>query len=197
VIPEVSRAYGYYKQPNPFDGPTGWSGFNQDSLRRIELFSHAAELLDQALAHLNRATAEVAPRGRGELAYLKNKTESYAMMLRTLVTARRAYLAFEDAFRLRTGGGEEEFRRRLDAAMEMFRDARRMGRRTTERFAGLIDHPSDLGTLYRANLFLVTGLELTEQTMENVWNFHHGREYTRRVAWDKIYYGYPAFAPAY
>ena len=69
-----------------------------------------------------------------------------------------------------------------------------MGRRTTEKFAEIIDHPSDMGVLYRANLFLVTGLELVQQTMQNVVNYHHGKEYTKRVAWEKIYYDFPQFA---
>ena len=38
-----------------------------------------------------------------------------------------------------------------------------------------------MGVLYRANLFLVTGLELVEQTMQNIVNYHHGREYTKLV----------------
>ena len=54
---------------------------------------------------------------------------------------------------------------------------------------------SDLGVLYRANLFLVTGLELVEQTMKNIVNFHHGRHYTAPVAWEKIYREFPQFDP--
>ncbi len=67
----------------------------------------------------------------------------------------------------------------------------------TEKFAEVIDHPSDMGVLYRANLFLVTGLELVEQTMQNIVNYHHGREYTKLVAWNKIYYEFPQFDPSW
>ncbi|MEN6603763.1 MAG: hypothetical protein ABFD86_15240, partial [Bryobacteraceae bacterium] len=195
VIQEVSHAYGFYRQANHFDGPRNWDGFRKSSAKRIEQFEHAAGLLDRAARELRSAEPLAAPRGKAELAYLINKTESYAMLLRTLVAARRAYLAFDDAFRGRKQVGEAEFVRRLDASMEMVRQARRMGRRTTEKFAEIIDHPSDLGTLYRANLFLVTGLELAEKTFENVWNFHHGRDYTRPVEWTRIYHPYPTFAP--
>jgi hypothetical protein len=195
VIPEVSHAYGFYRQANHFDGPGNWDGFRKSSAKRIEQFEHAAGLLDRAARELRSAGPLAAPRGKAELAYLINKTESYAMMLRTLVATRRAYLAFDDAFRDRKRSGEAEFVRRLDASMEMVREARRLGRRTTEKFAEIVDHPSDLGTLYRANLFLVTGLELAEKTFENVWNFHHGRDYTRPVEWTRIYHPYPAFAP--
>jgi hypothetical protein len=195
VISEVSHAYGFYRQANHFDGPKNWDGFRKSSAMRIPKFLHAAELLDRAARELRAAEPLTAARGRAELAYLINKTESYAMLLRTLVSTRRAYLAFDDAFRERKQSGEAEFVRRLDASLEQLREARRMGRRTTEKFAQLIDHPSDLGTLYRANLFLVTGLELAEQTFENVRNFHHGRDYTRPVEWTKIYHTYPGFAP--
>jgi len=34
-----------------------------------------------------------------------------------------------------------------------------------------------------------------EQTMKNIWNFHHGRHYADPVAWDKIYYPFPQFSP--
>ncbi len=195
VIPEVSHAYAYYRQPNHFDGPKNWDGFRQSSQRRIPQFLHAADLLDRAAGELRAAEPLSSASGKTELAYLINKTESYAMLLRTLVAVRRAYLAFDDAFRERPQTGEAQFMRRLDASIEMMREARRMGRRTTEKFATIIDHPSDLGTLYRANLFLVAGLELAEQTLENVWRFHHGREYTRPVEWTRIYHPYPTFAP--
>jgi hypothetical protein len=51
-----------------------------------------------------------------------------------------------------------------------------------------------MGVLYRANVFLVTGLELVEQTMQDIVNYHHGRDYTQLVPWNKIYYGFPQFA---
>lgn len=197
VIPEVSHAYNFYRQANHFDGPKNWDGFRKTSAKRIQQFLHAAELLDRAVRELRSAEPLVATRGKVELAYLINKTESYAMLLRTLAAARQAYLAFDDAFRERRQTGEAEFVRRLDAAMEQIREVRRMGRRTTEKYAEIIDHASDLGTLYRASLFLVTGLELAERTFENVWNFHHGRDYTQPVEWTKIYHTYPTFAPAW
>jgi hypothetical protein len=71
----------------------------------------------------------------------------------------------------------------------------RLIRKATEKFAEVVDHPSDLGVLYRANLFLVTGMELVEQTMKNIDDFHHGRHYVKLVAWDKIYPEFPQFSP--
>jgi len=193
VLPEVSVAYHLYRQPNPYDGPLNTATFMSNNQERIDQFERSRELLGQALAHLDRAAPLVAPRGRTEIAFLRNRTESYRMLLDTLATARRGYVAFNEAFHMRSRMPYAEFQKRLDASMALFTDARKKGRATTEKFAGFMDHDSDLGVLYRANLFLVTGLELVEQTMEDLVNFHHGRPYTRAVAWEKIYPGFPTF----
>jgi len=193
VLPEISAAHTFYQQANPFDGPENFGGFVKNSRERIGQFTRSRQMLAEALEHLDRAAALVAPRGRKELEFLRNKTESYRMLLDTLITARRAYLLFDEAFRTRSRDKDAEFRRKLDDSMALFTAARLKGRQTTEKFAEFVDHPSDMGVLYRANLFLVTGTELVEQTMRNLVNFHHGREYTKPVAWDKIYYPFPKF----
>ncbi|MFN0170507.1 MAG: hypothetical protein ACKV22_29145 [Bryobacteraceae bacterium] len=194
VIPEVSLAYRYYSQPNPFDGPKEWQGFLSVSHERVRQFTRAAANLQRALDRMKAASAKVAPSGGEELRYLINKTESYRLLFQTLAAARGAYLALAEAFHQRARVDRASFVKRLDAAMEQFREARRLGRRTTETFAEVIDHPSDMGVLYRADLFLVRGLQLVVETMENVVNFHHGREYTRPVEWRKIYRDYPRFS---
>jgi hypothetical protein len=195
-IPEVSTAYELYQQPNPFDGPVGWEQFISQSHDRIEYYRRAAENLQQALNLMTAAAPKVAPHGQEELRYLMNKTESYRLLFETLIAARRAYVGLDDAFRLWKAKAIDraELVRRLDASLALFSQARRMGRQTTEKFAEVIDHPSDMGVLYRANLFLVTGLELVEQTMQDIVNYHHGREYTKLVPWSKIYYGFPQFS---
>ncbi len=197
-IPEVAIAYRLYKQPNPFDGPEGWERFIQQSGAKVEYFTHSLELLRKALRHLEAASPKVAPGAREELNYLRNKTESYALLLETLIESRRGYMAFAEAFRLWKEKSIEraELVGRLDESMAMFTEARKLGRHTTETFALVVDHPSDLGVLYRANLFLVTGLELAEKTMQNIINYHHGREYTMPVPWNKIYWEFPQFSPA-
>src|SRR5207244_13624117 len=66
--------------------------------------------------------------------------------------------------------------RRMDDSIALFTEARQLGRKTTEKFAEVVDHPSDLGVLYRANLFLVSGMELVEQTMKNIRSEEHTSE---------------------
>ncbi len=195
VLPEIATAYQLYRQPNPFEGPVGWEKFISQSHDSIRYFTQSVDMLKGALRSLEKASQNVAPRGREELNYLRNKTESYILLLQTLITARRAYIAFGEAFRLRSRSDQQDFLRRMDDSIALFTEARQLGRKTTEKFAEVVDHPSDLGVLYRANLFLVSGMELVEQTMKNIWNFHHGRHYADPVAWDKIYYPFPQFSP--
>ena len=199
VIAEVAMAHNLYQQPNPFDGPHNWDGFVSSSRDLIPYYERAAANLLQALDLMKAAAPRVAPRGQEELRYLMNKTESYRLHLQTLAAVRKAYIAFDEAFRMWNSKAIEraELVRRLDASLAMFGDARQMGRQTTEKFAEVIDHPSDLGVLYRANLFLVTGLELVDETMQDVVAYHHGRDYTKPVAWNKIYIEFPQFAPAW
>jgi hypothetical protein len=197
VIAEVAMAHNLYKQPNPFDGPKDWSRFISSSRDLNRYYGQAAENLKQALELMKAAQPKVAPHGQEELRYLMNKTESYRMHLETLVTVRKAYIALGEAFQMWNNRAIDraELVRRLDASLALFSEGRRMGRQTTEKFAEVIDHPADMGVLYRANLFLVTGLELVEQTMQEIVNYHHGREYTKLVPWNKIYYEFPQFSP--
>jgi hypothetical protein len=197
-ISEVSMGHRLYQQPNPFDGPKDWSGFIKGSRNLVQYYGQAADNLQQALDAMKRAQPRVAPQGQQEFSYLMNKTESYRLHLQTLITVRKAYIEFGEAFQLWKAGAIDraELVRQLDSSLVLFDQARRMGRQTTEKFAEVIDHPSDMGVLYRANLFLVTGLELVEQTMRNIVNYHHGKEYTQLVPWDKIYYDFPQFSTA-
>jgi len=197
VLPEISLAYRYYKQPNPYDGPANWKKFSSESYDKIRYYSHSVELLQTAVQLLQSAAENCSPKGKEELKYLLNKTGSYSMHLQTLITVRSAYIAYEEAFFKRNAIPREGFLQKLDKSMALFTQARESGRRTTEKFAEFIDHPSDLGVLYRANLFLVTGLELVEQTMQNMVNFHHGRNYVQPVAWNQIYVEFPQFSPAW
>src|SRR5947208_10992889 len=97
VLPEIATAYQLYRQPNPFEGPVGWEKFISQSHDSIRYFTQSVDMLKRALRSLEKASQNVAPRGRAELNYLRNKTESYILLLQTLITARRAYIAFGEA----------------------------------------------------------------------------------------------------
>ena len=197
VLPEISLAYRYYQQPNPFDGPSNWNEFISESHNKIHYYSQSAELLQRALQSLQAADGNCAAQGKDELRFLQSKTESYIVHLQALITLRKAYIAYQEAFGKRDTNSREEFLQRLDASLALFTQAKEQGRKATEKFSDFIDHPSDLGVLYRANLFLVTGFELVESTMRNMVNFHHGRHYVTPVPWDKIYVSFPQFSPGW
>ncbi len=65
---------------------------------------------------------------------------------------------------------------------------------TARKWSELVDHPSDLGVLYRIDTFMVTGTQLTVDLMQNVDNFYHGRNYVKPVDFNKVYVNWPLLA---
>jgi hypothetical protein len=195
VPAEVSAIESYSEQANPYDGPTfaRWGEFLDHARDNSAHYAHAAGMLRQALGHFEQADMQVASGGKKELAYLRNKTEAYAMHLDTLVKLENAYLEFDEAFRTRTAGDREEFMRRLDHSMEMFHTAHRMSIAAATTFAEIIDDPSDLGVLYKYNVYMIDGTAIVEQFMQNIVNFHHGKPYLNNVPFDKVFNRWPRF----
>src|SRR5439155_3042899 len=73
VLPEISLAYRYYQQPNPFDGPSNWNEFISESHNKIHYYSQRAGLLRRALQSLQAADGKCAAQGKDELRFLQNK----------------------------------------------------------------------------------------------------------------------------
>ncbi len=65
---------------------------------------------------------------------------------------------------------------------------------TAEKWSEIVDHPSDLGVLYRIDTFMVTGTNLTVDLIQNVDNFYHGRDYVKPVDFNKVYVTWPSLA---
>jgi len=190
---EIGIIQSYSEQGNPYDGPTfsGWAGFLDHARDQSLYYTRAAGLLRKALGHFELADKQVAPGARSELAYLRNKTESYAMHLDTLVQLEKAYLEFDAAFRARATGNREEFMRRLEHSLEMFQEAQRMARAMATKFAEIIDDPSDLGVIYRINVYMIDGTDIVEQFMQNINDFHHGKPYLHPVPLEKVFTALP------
>jgi hypothetical protein len=131
-----------------------------------------------------------APGSRAELDYLRNKTEAYAMHLDNLVALDKAYLEFDAAFRARAGD-PAEFVQKLDHSLEMFREAQRMSIATATKFSEIIDDPSDLGVLYRINVYMIDGTDVVLKFMQNIDDFHHGKPYLNPVPLEKIFMTLP------
>ncbi|MGO8731378.1 MAG: alpha-glucuronidase family glycosyl hydrolase [Terriglobia bacterium] len=195
---ELSVAYQYSKQPNPFDGPRlrGWRPYITRLHNQIAAYTGSIEMLQEALAGLQSARSDVAPSARAYLAFLTNRTEAYILHLQTLITWEQAYIDLDSAFATyRQGAERKEFLARLDKGLKEFEDARSKAVTMGEKWSEIVDHPSDLGVLYRINVFMVEGTELTAKLMENIDNFHHGRDYAEPVDFGKIYVSWPALEP--
>ncbi len=198
AIPQLSIAYDFYKQPNPFDGPTfaGWRPYINDAHNRVYTYGKSVELLHGALKDLESARADALPGSKDYLAYLTNRTEAYIMHLETLISWDQAYIDLDSAFQARADGlDRQEFVARLDKVLNEFKQTQDGAKAMTEKWSEIVDHPSDLGALYRINVFMVTGTELTFELMQNIDNFHHGRDYVKPVPFEKIFVAWPALAP--
>jgi hypothetical protein len=115
------------------------------------------------------------------------------MHLETLISWDQAYIDLDSVFQARADGlAREEFVTQLDKVLGEFEETQQKAKAMTEKWSEIIDHPSDLGALYRINVFMVTGTELTVGLIQNIDNFHHGRDYVKPVAFDKIFVSWPA-----
>jgi hypothetical protein len=108
-----------------------------------------------------------------------------------MVQLQKAYLEFDAAFQTKAAGNREEFVRRLDHSLEMFQEARRMSIAMATKFAEIIDDPSDLGVLYRINVYMIDGTEIVARFIQNIDDFHHGKPYLNPVPFDKVFNAWP------
>jgi len=194
---EVSIAYTYSKQPNPFAGPhfAGWRPFISRAHDLVGEYTGSIKRLREAQADLESAQANALPGSQAYLAYLINRTDAYTMHLETLVAWEQAYIDLDRAFQAKAeGASERDFANLLDRDLKEFQAAHAKAQAMAEKFSAIIDDPSDLGVLYRINVFMVTGTELTTELIEDVDNFYRGRDYTKPVDFRKIYVEWPALA---
>jgi hypothetical protein len=192
---EISIAKKYADQPDPYDGPhfKEWKEFMQTAPKRLEYFTHAVELLQKSLEHFRAAEADVAPRGKYELAHLEGKTEAYILELQTLIWLLRAHLQLDATFKLDPRTDHAAFIKGLRASLGMFRQANQTGWRTASKWAEFADYLSDLEVLRRINVYLITGTELVDDFMQDIDNFHEGRAYLAPIPWERIFSREPNF----
>lgn len=189
ALEEVSTAYDYSRQDDPFDGPTGsgWQGFISKSPDVINRFEGSIQLLNKALDSMRAALPNVASQGKYELGYTINRTESYRDYLQSLITIRKAYIDFDKAFKTKAQSGHEQFIANLGRSMDEFDLANLQAQAATKHYAEIMDHPSDLGVLYHLNARAVLGFDLSRQWMRNVVNFQKGHDYLEHVAFEKLF----------
>jgi len=189
ALPVVRLAHEYSQQDNPYDGPNmpGWEQFIIKAPVEIGFFDHSIALDEEALASLHAAGSKVAPQGKHELEYLISRTESNRDAMRAQITERKAYLAFDQAFRERAAVPHAQFVRDLEASLELFATAREQERTATTEYARIIDFTSDLEALYHLNVSTGLGLDLVYQWMKNIVDFHRGKLYTTHVPFEKLF----------
>jgi hypothetical protein len=82
----------------------------------------------------------------------------------------------------------KEFVSSLDANLAAFKVAHEKAVDTANKWNERIDYPaSDLGVLYRINTYMVTGTALTQDVVQNLDNYYHGRDYLKPVDFDKVF----------
>jgi len=186
VLPEVRMAYMYSRQLDPYDGPTvaGWKKFIIDSPGMILRYQGSMSLLSEALGQMQAALLKTAPRGRYELRYMINRTQSYRGFMQSLVTIRKAYLLFDRAFQEKSKLSHQEFVGELEKGLSGFKAAKAQAEAATREYAEIMDSPSDLGVLYHMNARGILGMSMVCETMQNVVNFQEGKPYLKHVPWD-------------
>ena len=196
---ELRLAKRFAAQPNPYDGPTfeGWREYIRLAPSTIQAYSRDIRLLERALRYMEAAAVRVAPRGRRQLEYLQNRTEAYVWHLKASIEVVEGYLELDRAFKIDPLKGRDDFLRLLDGSLARFQNAGVLARYAARKWTEFADHVSDLGGLYRINLFMVTGTDLIAQFVQNIVNFHHGKPYLNRVAWEKVFSRLPVSALGY
>jgi hypothetical protein len=186
VLAEVRQGYRYYQQTNPYDGPTfaGWRDFITDSPDVIQRFEGSMRLLNEALQQMQAALPKAAPRGRYELRYMINRTESYRDFMQALVTVRKAYILFDRAFQEKPKLSHQDFINELEKSMNEFKAAKAQAEAATREYAEIMDNPSDLGVLYHLNARGILGISMVCDTIQNVVNFQEGKPYLKHVPWE-------------
>jgi hypothetical protein len=188
-IREVNAAYQYWRQKNPYAGPSmrSWKKLMENSADMIARREASIALLNDALSHLQAAQGKVAPHGESELRYLINRTEVFRDSLKALNTFRRGMIAFDQAFRVRPQLSETDFVAQLQASLVTLQDGHEALKAATRKYSEIVDHVCDLAVLYHLNARVVLGTDLTIQLLQNVVNYHLGKPYLQRVPFERLY----------
>lgn len=189
ALPEAGVAHEYSFQKNPFDGPSGrrWEAFIESAPAVIDIYQGEIAYLDKALASMHAAESKVEPQGKHELSYLMIRTEAYRDGMQAEITEHQAFMAFDKAFGMRATVSHDQFVAQLETSMKLFAEAHQQARVATEKYAEMIDYPSDLETLYHLNAGTVMAFDLITQWMQKVVDYHEGKPYTQHVPFERLF----------
>jgi len=186
---EVNAIYNYYRQKNPYAGPTvaAWRHLIDEAPAFIAKREGSIRLLDEALEHMKRISPSVLPQGRHELEYLINRTQTYRDFFAALNLYRRGLVNFDSAFRHREELGHQAFAAQLDSSLATLRQGFEDLKAATRKFSDLIDNVSDLAVLYNLNARIILGTDLSLQFLQNIVNYHEGKPFLKPVAFERLF----------
>jgi hypothetical protein len=143
---------------------------------KIELYRKSISLLTEALSSLREAETVVSAKGSAHLDYLISKTEAYIAHLEMVALAAEAIAAYADAFSERPPD-ESRLETSLLAAERLLNAAQQKAREAAGKFARKIDHPSDLGILFLANIYNIEKADRLADLFHRVAAYHAGGRY--------------------
>ncbi len=189
ALHEILPIYDFWRQNNPYDGPTApsWKSYISKCPDVIDRFEGSMRLLNRAQERMRAALPGVAPQGKSELLYMINRTQAYHDYIQSLVTFRKACMDLDQSFRKKPALSHEQFIASLDASLREFDLALQQVQDATRLYAEIMDHPSDLGVLYHLNARGILAFDLTRQWMRNIVNFQKGKPYMDHVPFERIF----------
>jgi glycyl-tRNA synthetase alpha subunit len=125
---------------------------------------------------MRECRSSVPAKGRPYLDYLINKTEAFISHLEMTQFAADGIAAYADAF-LQNPRDEAQRANALVAAEQLFVKAQQQARETARIFAQRVDHPSDLGILFLANVFNIQKADRIAELVHRVVCYHQGKPY--------------------
>jgi hypothetical protein len=143
---------------------------------KIELYRKSTALLSQALSRMREVQPVVSSKGQSHLDYLVGKTEAYKAHLEMVALVAEAIAAYADAFVLRPKN-EEDLSKALLGAERLINAAQQKAREAAGSFARKIDHPSDLGILFLANVYNIDKADRLAELFHRVAVYHQGGRY--------------------
>lgn len=180
-------------QDNPYDGPDNPELLSRRARSRTsdvdsrvpvgdfipdksELNRQSIAQLSQALSRMKECRSSVPAKGRPYLDYLINKTAAFISHLEMTQFAADGIATYADAF-LHNPRDEARRARDLAVAEQLFVKAQQQARETARIFAQKVDHPSDLGILFLANVFNIQKADRVAELVHRVVCYHQGKPY--------------------
>jgi hypothetical protein len=180
---------------NPLAGPDSpeWDvrrpelpAWLRESAYRQQRYSEGLPRLEEALSLLEVARPLTAPGALAELDYLIRRTRLYLAHLQTILCLLDANLAYDRAFRARTGGQSAPFAAELERFAAGHRAALELARRTTGELAAGARCGTDQYLLFRYSVLWLRPLEAFASFVRNVVHFHRGLPYWEPVDWPAL-----------